>query len=296
MQSPRILVPTDFSELSRRALRMADQWARLFGGVVTPMYAYEAITDLDGFHFHGADSSITGDLPTIRTEIERALLEFAGRDVAADRLAPVLFAIGSPGRAIARASIDYDLVVISSHGRSGFARYFLGSVADKVIRLTPCPVLVVHDEPDLLGSGNPIVASDLSPSSAVALPLASALAGATKTTVELLYVFDARGTTVVSTEELDERVRAFARAYAPDDAFSPSTTVLITGESVQDAIVRHLGLRSAGVVVMSTVGREPTEHHLLGRAPSRLAREVSAPLLLVTPEPGRVAKRAALVE
>lgn len=296
MQNPRILVPTDFSELSRRALRMADQWARLFEGVVTPMYAYEAITSLDGFHFHGSDSSIAGDLPTIRAEIERSLREFAGRDVAAERLAPALFAIGSPGRTIARASIDYDLVVISSHGRSGFSRYFLGSVADKVIRLTPSPVLVVHDEPDLLGSGNPIVASDLSPSSAVALPLASALAGATKTTVELLYVFDARGTTVISTEELDERVRGFARAYAPDDAFSPSTTVLITGESVQDAIVRHLGLRTAGIVVMSTVGREPTEHHLLGRAPSRLAREVSAPLLLVTPEPGRAARRAALVD
>lgn len=295
MRNPRILVPTDFSELSRRALRTADQWVGLFGGLITPMYGYDAITDLDGLHFHGSASSITGDLPTIRAEIERALIEFARQDVSAERLAPALVALGSPGRAIARASIDYELVVISSHGRSGFSRHFLGSVADKVIRLTPSPVLVVHEETNLRGPGRPIVATDLSPSSAAALPLASALATATGTTVELLNVFDARGTTAITTEELDERVRGFARAYAPDAASGFSTRVLVTGESVEDAVVRHLGLHTASVVAMSTVGSEPTEHHLLGRAPSRLARELSAALLLVTPESGRSAKRAMLV-
>jgi nucleotide-binding universal stress UspA family protein len=168
-------------------------------------------------------------------------------------------------------------------------------VADKVIRLTPCPVLVVHDEPDLPGSVSPLVATDLSPNSAAALPLASALATATGTTVELLHVFDARGTTAITTADLDERVRGFARAYAPDAGFRFSTTVVVTGESVENAAARHLGLRRTGVIVMSTAGREPTEHHLLGRAPSRLAREVSAPLLLVTPESVRDARRALLV-
>lgn len=295
MRNPRILVPTDFSDLSRRALRMADQWAALFGGRITPMYGYEAFADLDGFHFHGPKSSVAGDFATIRAEVERALLEFAGQDVARERLEPGLFTLGSPARAIARASLDFDLVVLSSHGRSGFSRHFLGSVADKVIRLAPSPVLVVHEEPAPLASGPPILATDLSRCSAAALPLARALADATGTTLELLHVHEARLSATVSTEALEARVRAFARDHLAAATAPCATKVLVTGGSVQDALVEYLGAQPASVVVLSTVGGEPTEHHLLGRAPSRLARELASPVLLVTPDSGKDAKRAALL-
>src|SRR5690606_3188043 len=151
--------------------------------------------------------------------------------------------------------------------------HFLGSVADKVIRLAPSPVLVVHEEPGPLASGPPILATDLSRCSAAALPLARALADATGTTLELLHVHEARLSATVSTDALEARVRAFARDHLGAATAPCATKVLVTGGSVQDALVEYLASQPASVVVLSTVGGEPTEHHLLGRAPSRLARE-----------------------
>jgi len=53
IEHQNILVLTDFSELSRRALRAANQWVSKFGGHITPLHVYKSITDLDGFHFYG---------------------------------------------------------------------------------------------------------------------------------------------------------------------------------------------------------------------------------------------------
>lgn len=52
----------------------------------------------------------------------------------------------SPGEALAEhaAAVDADLVIVGSHGRTGLRRALLGSVAEKVVRLAPCPVLVVR--------------------------------------------------------------------------------------------------------------------------------------------------------
>lgn len=75
MNNPNILVPTDFSELSRRALRAANQWVRKFGGKITPMHAYESITDLDGFHFYGPEESVAGDLKTVERAVRRLMDE-----------------------------------------------------------------------------------------------------------------------------------------------------------------------------------------------------------------------------
>lgn len=137
MKNPNILVPTDFSELSRRALRAANQWVRKFGGHITPLHVYESITDLDGFHFYGPEESVTGDLNTVERAVRHLLEETARQEVDSAHLREGIFVMGNPARAIAQTSVDYDLIVISSHGRSGFSRFLLGSVTDKVIRLSP---------------------------------------------------------------------------------------------------------------------------------------------------------------
>ncbi len=58
--------------------------------------------------------------------------------------------IGNPGRQIARRAkeISADLLVLASHGRTGFGRALMGSVAESIVRYAPCDVFVVHPKPD----------------------------------------------------------------------------------------------------------------------------------------------------
>jgi nucleotide-binding universal stress UspA family protein len=134
-----ILVPTDGSEPSRNAARHAIDLADRYDATLHTLYVVEA-------------TALTPDLNTAALYEE---LEAIGRraidDVveAAERagVEPVREEVAS-GQA-SSAIVDYvadqdvDLVVLGSHGRSGLERYLIGSVAEKVIRRSPVPVLTV---------------------------------------------------------------------------------------------------------------------------------------------------------
>ncbi|TYL36979.1 universal stress protein UspA [Natronococcus pandeyae] len=138
----RILVPVDGSEQSMDALE----------------YALETFPDASITAFHaievgegdlGTFSGMTGDLPDDAPEIERSeeILESAReRSREHDLEVETERGRGRPDRLIvARAEQDgFDLIVIGSHGRDGVARVLLGSIAEKVARRSPVPVLVVR--------------------------------------------------------------------------------------------------------------------------------------------------------
>lgn len=141
----RILFATDFSPASTPALDRAIELAKDNGAelIITHVYEPPSRLSLDGYV-----------LPQIYDEFEAAL-----RDEAEAALAPLveragrvgvkvrsLLIKGIPYRAIARAARSQaaDLVVLGTHGRTGMARLFLGSVAARVISTAPCPVLTVR--------------------------------------------------------------------------------------------------------------------------------------------------------
>ncbi len=141
----RILFATDFSPASTPALDRAIDLAKDNGAelIITHVYEPPSRLSLDGYV-----------LPQIYDEFEAAL-----RDEAEGALAPLverakrtgvkvrsLLIKGIPYRAIARAARAQaaDLVVLGTHGRTGMARLFLGSVAARVISTAPCPVLTVR--------------------------------------------------------------------------------------------------------------------------------------------------------
>lgn len=138
----RILVPYDGSELAEDALEFA--FERFPDAEVTALYVIQ-IPEPDVFGFEGPE--LRPPVTEKATEYGNDLLEDAvavasahGReiDTEVDR--------GKPDhRIVAHASEDaYDLIVIGSHGREGLSEALLGSVAERVVRRSPIPVVVVR--------------------------------------------------------------------------------------------------------------------------------------------------------
>jgi len=141
----RIIVPTDFSSCSEEAWRLAQRLAGMSGAeLVLTHVLTEAPLFREGPFI----------MPKVR-EVFEAARSFA--DAALEEWAAKARAEGLSARSMLRSGVAYqeivalagderaDLIVIGTHGRGGIDRALLGSVADRVIRLAPCPVLTVRE-------------------------------------------------------------------------------------------------------------------------------------------------------
>jgi universal stress protein A len=133
----KIICPVDFSELSRKSLQYANEFARLSNGQVFLVGVIEN------------DPTITYSkgLEKERAEEEQKLLALIEEEDMAGIVADYVIYEGFPEECI----LDYakrqeaDVIIMGSHGRRGLKRMILGSVAEHVIRRSPCPVLVVKE-------------------------------------------------------------------------------------------------------------------------------------------------------
>ncbi len=141
----RVLVPTDFSTHSNSALTYAAAFAEKFGA---ELHLLHVVQDLALF----LPDTVTVAPPTATaveqfSEAARAALEGAVRELPLKGLKafPVVRE-GAPYAEVVRYAkeADIDLIVMGTHGHTGLARLLLGSVAEKVVRSAPCPVLTVR--------------------------------------------------------------------------------------------------------------------------------------------------------
>ena len=138
----RILVPTDFSPPSIKALRYAAGFAEQAGATIYLVHILE-------------EPAFIHDIETFPLAIpERELVRVARKELLKlgksqiNGLVPVktLVRVGKPFRevvALARQTAS-DLIIIATHGRTGLSRMLLGSTAELVVRHAPCPVFVIR--------------------------------------------------------------------------------------------------------------------------------------------------------
>lgn len=147
-----ILCPVDLSDSGRGPLDYALFLARGTGARVEVLHVWDlpVVVSPDLIIWTESASGATlADLVKMRAEA--AMRHFLAPLPEADRaLLAVHLEPGSPAIAIVEraASAGHDLVVMGTHGRSGVSRLFLGSVAERVVRHAPCPVLTVHNWSD----------------------------------------------------------------------------------------------------------------------------------------------------
>ena len=133
----KIICPVDFSELSRKAMQYANEFARLSDAKVFLVGVVENDPTIN--YSHGLEKE--------GAEEEQKLATLINEEQMAGIVADYAIYEGSAEECI----LDYakrqeaDIIIMGSHGRRGLKRMILGSVAEHVIRRAPCPVLIVKE-------------------------------------------------------------------------------------------------------------------------------------------------------
>lgn len=141
----KIVCPTDFSEPACRAIKAACEMAETFSAelillhVVGPVPVLETPTGLAGFDVAAYQRELSNSAnASLQTRLEKHVPDAVN--------ARTLVVHGEPAHEIARVANEEaaDLIVLSTHGETGWRHRIFGSVPEKVIRYAHCPVLAIH--------------------------------------------------------------------------------------------------------------------------------------------------------
>jgi nucleotide-binding universal stress UspA family protein len=281
----RILCPVDLSDASRRALGRALALGSQYEASVRVLQ----VVDVHGWGSTSVEA-LTGEARKgIAEQLEWWVARGATAAAAAStdvREGPVV-----PGILAAAQDMPADLIVMSTHGRTGFERFSLGSVTEKVVRKATCPVLVVpsRDE-DALVSVGPIgrivCATDFSPPSARALDYARFF-GDGRSTMSVLTVIDwpfgeTEGTDPITTlrQNLEQEAADSARRLAREAGMTSADIVVRKGKAGRE-ILQYARDVHAELLVMGVSGRGAIDRALLGSTAHHVLRDAPCPVLMV---------------
>ena len=164
MPFTHILIPTDLSDPAHHALRYALEEATLHHARVTLLHVLSSHADTDVYYVTGSpESAAQGSFDPVAGRLaaqplpQPTVIRRDPNEDALTRLQDLMrgafhgtwnveVAVGHPADTIVRFAQERsaDLIVMGTHGRTGLQHVLLGSVAEKVVRLAPCPVLTVR--------------------------------------------------------------------------------------------------------------------------------------------------------
>lgn len=191
-----ILCPIDFSEFSRHAIDHALAIARCHGGAITALHVIPPLEPLIGA------PTMVSCPPMVYTDedlrrFKTAAQDFVQEEGDAGSIDVVAVIGGITDQILGHAKrLPADLIVMGTHGRTGFDRLMLGSVTERMLRKAPCPVLTVPKRAPAAVPAGPVLfrrllcAVDFSPSSMQALDYAMSLAGQAGAELRLLHVVE----------------------------------------------------------------------------------------------------------
>jgi len=141
----KILVPIDFSDYSKSALKYAVSFAKLFNSEMVLIYVVEPVIYPPDFSM----GQIA--IPSVNTEWDKTAIEqlekLSKSEIPGNIKVKTLVKTGKPFVEIIEtaANENIDLIIIATHGHSGVEHILFGSTAEKVVRKAPCPVLTLRE-------------------------------------------------------------------------------------------------------------------------------------------------------
>jgi nucleotide-binding universal stress UspA family protein len=299
----KVLVPLDRSPLARQAIDDAVAIARASGAALDLLLVHQVLAE-DPYGF-------AVESPAERLEAERAYLAEIANTLAATSSSPVTCAVES-GETVATicrraTAVGADLIAMTSHGRTGLSRLWLGSVADGVIRNAAIPVLMLRPAAPTAVSATPgtyqriLVPLDGTEESLEILPAAAALAKAQRKQLSLLRViapvlsilpggdsrFDYVPPIVDGPESQKRRLDAevWLREIADDLREVHDVEAdchVVVDNRVAAAIIDFAHAGPIGLIAMTT-HRGALSRTLLGSVADKVLRGAHMPMLLYRP-------------
>jgi nucleotide-binding universal stress UspA family protein len=300
----RILCPVDESEFSARALRYAAALAYVYQSQLTILSVRPLLLPPALWMEYPAAPLLE---PIDVNAEEEGLWSFV-REAAGPTLAKVTIREGSIVPEILRTAraLTADLIVMGTHGRSGFEHCLLGSVAENVLRHAPCPVLTVPrraQEPTGAPFKNVLCAIDFSHDSHRALELSLSLAQSVAGRLVLVHSleqFSGMESKVTAHFEVSEFRRTFEReakqrleALVPAaDRTSCGVSVVVAHGKASREVLRVAAAFEADLIVLGVHGRNAVDMSLFGSTTQQVLHRAEIPVLTVPQQAIRAAAAA----
>jgi nucleotide-binding universal stress UspA family protein len=281
-----ILFATDFSEYSQAALTVAANFARRHGAKLSVAHVLPAQPRL-AIPLEAMPARFDAEWTVAERDMawldKRSLLEGIPHEMLLERgkLWPALADIV--------ATRDIDLIVLGTHGRGGVSKLLLGSVAEEIIRLAPCPVLTVG--PESFTKVVPqetlrqmVYATDFQTGSVAALAYALSLAQENHAQMALLHAIEARDDATNHVQPLREQtIRRLMDLIPPDAHLDRIPEFLVEFGAPADVILLVAAEKKADLIVM---GARRSRHpyafsHLAWAMTHRVLARAKCPVLTV---------------
>jgi len=284
MSFTKILCPTDFSPGAHHALAVAIRLARESGAELVIAHAWHIPPIAYSLEAPFPPYIVQQIIDDAEASLDEAMAE--ARAAGAKSVSSKVLS-GVPWMEIVDAleKQTFDLCVIGTHGRTGLSRVLLGSVAEKVTRHAPCPVLAIRPDGEDKPFHHALVPTDFSENSVQALDLASELVEPTGS-ITLLHVIEAPVAYSGATPELGREFdKAAAGALAQQIKTHHATKLPITprariGYPGGQTLAELDADETIDLVVMGSHGRTGIRRILLGSVAEKIVRHARCPVLV----------------
>lgn len=267
----KIIVPTDFSVEAENALRVAADIARENNGEIFLLHQLDLPLHLS--------NNAGGELPEALFFMKLAKERF-------DNLMKVDFLDGVTVHGDVETGATFsgimntvkrygaDLIVMGSHGTDGIRNRYIGSNAEKVVRNSEVPVLIIKDRKERLDVNDFVFATDLNPKSISALKKADEFAKSTNCRLHLLFVNTPSN--FLTTRQAEAKVKA----YLKDVNVTPEDYSIYNDKTIEKGVFNYAQDIKGDIIGLGIKGRRGLSHFFGGsKSGDMVNRDSSVPVI-----------------
>jgi nucleotide-binding universal stress UspA family protein len=273
----RILFPTDFSETAEKAQNLALSIAQKTNAKLTILHVFESSSYKAMSLDKAEGKDVTMDM------VQEWLQEKAdGLSNNHNVLIDVVLGTGRAYDQIVSVSqdIEADLIVMGTHGVSGFAEFFAGSNAFRVVTQSPCPVLTMQETRNDIGFKNIVMPIDSTSETRQKVPVAAYLAELFGATIHIASLI------TDDSPEVHHKFSIISKQIAEyleerEIAYTENT---LTGDNLASMTMNHAESKNADLIIMMTEQESNLTGFLVGPYAQQIVNHSKIPVLSISPE------------
>lgn len=290
MKPLKILVPVDFSSFSSYATDFATLLAQKYKADITLYHVvvmYETEVE-EEVHLKNIEEIVKHKMLTTSS-----LLEEKQKNIELNNFK--IHSVSEHGINAATSILSYiesnnfDLVIIGTHGRTGFKNWIYGSVAEKVVRLVKIPAITVHHKPASSKIKNILVPIDFSENSKKGMDTARKVAATFKSQINYIHIIEQQlhptfhvvGIESVFTINSDLKDVSLNKLKSFCFKQGETSTFTVLEGTAHREISDYAKEISCDLIIMSTHGYTGLDHVLIGSTTERVVRIAPCPVLIV---------------